>query len=485
MRMLARPSGGQASDALHVWSRDGASARHASSGSSSAARWRPPSRNTNGSPRSIALAVFSSDAISSTAYATEEILFVTVVGTSEPRARTSKPRPDLDRRRAAARDRVTSYRQTIFAYPSGGGSYVVSRENFGENPSLVAGASLLVDYILTVAVSISAGVAAIMSIPQFESLANHRVELGLALILAHHAREPARHQGVRPALRVPDVPLHRRLDTARRARADEVVLRLVRRRSAPIPYDADGESPKDAARQAGGTLSLFLILQGFSSGAVALTGVEAISNGVPAFRRPESKNAAITLGRDGDHPRHTVPRRFRPRAPPAPLPESTTSRSLPRWARTCSATTSCSGSCSSRPRGSSRWPRTPRTPTSRGFRRSSPATATSRDSSPTAATGSCSRNGVLVLATAAGVLIVVFGGNDERADPALRGRRVPVVHAVADRHGAPPPEGTRTALATQYRDQRRRCGRDRDRDDHHRDDEVHRAARGSRSSSSR
>ena len=76
-----------------------------------------------------------------------------------------------------------SYRQTIFAYPSGGGSYVVSRENLGENRSLIAGASLLVDYILTVAVSISAGVAAIVSIPEFEDLGDHRVLLGLALIV--------------------------------------------------------------------------------------------------------------------------------------------------------------------------------------------------------------------------------------------------------------------------------------------------------------
>ena len=95
--------------------------------------------------------------------------------------------------------------------------YVVSRENLGENPSLVAGASLLVDYILTVAVSISAGVAAIISIPQFEGLAKHRVELGLVLILAHHAREPARPEGVGSDLRVPDVPLHRRAHRARRS----------------------------------------------------------------------------------------------------------------------------------------------------------------------------------------------------------------------------------------------------------------------------
>ena len=78
---------------------------------------------------------------------------------------------------------TTSYRQTIFAYPSGGGSYIVSRENLGENPALIAGASLMVDYILTVAVSVSAGVAAIISIPQFEGLAKHRVAVCLAIIL--------------------------------------------------------------------------------------------------------------------------------------------------------------------------------------------------------------------------------------------------------------------------------------------------------------
>ena len=90
----------------------------------------------------------------------------------EPRARPQHARPDRrSRSRSCSTIVVTSYRQTIFAYPSGGGSYVVSRENLGENPSLVAGASLLVDYILTVAVSISAGVAAIVSIPAFQDLA--------------------------------------------------------------------------------------------------------------------------------------------------------------------------------------------------------------------------------------------------------------------------------------------------------------------------
>ncbi len=115
----------------------------------------------------IALAVFSSDAISSTAYATEEILFVTALGTSSLALGLNSLIPISIAVALILAIVVTSYRQTIYAYPSGGGSYVVSRENLGEMPSLVAGASLLVDYILTVAVSISAGVAAIVSIPAF------------------------------------------------------------------------------------------------------------------------------------------------------------------------------------------------------------------------------------------------------------------------------------------------------------------------------
>jgi amino acid transporter len=133
--------------------------------------------------KTIALAVFSSDAISSTAYATEEILFVTAVGASSLALGLNTLIPIGVAVAILLTIVVTSYRQTIFAYPSGGGSYVVSRENLGENPSLVAGASLLVDYILTVAVSISAGVAAIVSIPAFSDLQKHRVALGLILIL--------------------------------------------------------------------------------------------------------------------------------------------------------------------------------------------------------------------------------------------------------------------------------------------------------------
>jgi amino acid transporter len=133
-------------------------------------------------PKVIALSTFSSDAISSTAYATEEILFVTAVGASSLALGLSKLIPMSVAVLILLTIVVASYRQTLFAYPSGGGSYIVSRENLGEYPSLVAGASLLVDYVLTVAVSISAGVAAIISLPTFRSLSEHRVGLGLGFI---------------------------------------------------------------------------------------------------------------------------------------------------------------------------------------------------------------------------------------------------------------------------------------------------------------
>ena len=147
----------------------------------------------------------------------------------------------------------------------------------------------MVDYVLTVAVSISAGVAAIISIPEFSSLADHRVELGVGLILLITLLEHARHQGVGADLRHSDVPVHARLRRADRLR--------------PVPFASPATSarfpttPSSPRRHASSAArsTLFLLLKGFSSGAVALTGIEAISNGVPAFRRPESKNAAATL----------------------------------------------------------------------------------------------------------------------------------------------------------------------------------------------
>ncbi len=128
--------------------------------------------------KTIALAVFSSDAISSTAYATEEILHVLVPLAALAALGYLVPISMIVIVLLAIV--AISYRQTIFAYPGGGGSYVVSRENLGTGPSLVAAASLLTDYVLTVAVSVSAGVAAIVSAKP--DLVEHRVEIGLVLV---------------------------------------------------------------------------------------------------------------------------------------------------------------------------------------------------------------------------------------------------------------------------------------------------------------
>ena len=240
----------------------------------------------------VALAVFSSDAISSTAYATEQILFVIAVGGSSLALGLSKLVPIAIAVAILLALVATSYRQTIYAYPSGGGSYIVSRENLGETPALVAGASLMVDYILTVAVSVSAGVAAIISIPQFEGLEKHRVLVCLALVVLITL---ANLRGVKESGRLFAFPTYSYIIIL----TAMVFLGLTRTYFHwfggihPIPLDL--AKARSGMRQAGGELSLFILLRGFSSGAVALTGVEAISNGVPAFRRPESHNAAITL----------------------------------------------------------------------------------------------------------------------------------------------------------------------------------------------
>ena len=239
-------------------------------------------------PKVIALATFSSDAISSTAYATEEILFVTAVGGSSLALGLSHLVPISIVVAILLAIVVTSYRQTIFAYPSGGGSYIVSRENLGEYPSLIAGASLLVDYILTVAVSISAGVAAIVSLPQFRSLVNDRVTLGLILIALITV---ANLRGIKESGRVFAVPTYIYI-VSLTLLVGYGLARTYFGHVKPIPFDPHKSVATVAS---GGSLGLFILLKGFSSGAVALTGVEAISNGVPAFRRPESKNAATTI----------------------------------------------------------------------------------------------------------------------------------------------------------------------------------------------
>ncbi len=234
-----------------------------------------------------ALAVFASDAISSTAYATEEILAVLVPLAAMAALDYLVPLSLVVV--VLLTIVVTSYYQTIHAYPSGGGSYVVSRENLGQNASLVAGASLLVDYTLTVAVSISAGVAAITSAaPELRGL---EVPIGVGLIAILTL---GNLRGVKESGRVFAVPTYGYIV----ALGLLLAVGLFRSYTGSLPPLPVNQEALDQVTENGALVTgvtLFALLRAFSSGAVALTGVEAISNGVSAFRRPEPGNASRTL----------------------------------------------------------------------------------------------------------------------------------------------------------------------------------------------
>ncbi len=233
-------------------------------------------------PKSIALPVFSSDALSSNAYATEEILLV-LLGASAASKHLVMPIAAAIALLLAIV--VISYRQTVRAYPSGGGAYIVSKENLGTAPGLVAAASLLTDYVLTVAVSISAGVLAITS--AFPSLAGQRVGLALVFLTLLTV---ANLRGVKEAGTLFAIPTYVFVISI----FVMVVLGLVRcATGCPV---AEALPAEHLLATTAAPLSLFVILHAFSSGSTALTGVEAISNGVPAFRRPQARNAATTLG---------------------------------------------------------------------------------------------------------------------------------------------------------------------------------------------
>jgi amino acid transporter len=230
-------------------------------------------------PKYLALPVFASDAISSSAYAIEEILLVVVVAGSAGMAYSSGVAAAIAMLFMIV---AFSYRQTVLAYPTGGGAYTVARENLGVGPGLVAAAALLTDYVLTVAVSIAAGVAAITS--AIPSLAPDRVLLGVffvALITAANLRG-ARESG---KLFAPPVYLFVAVCLLM------VPVGLVRLLLHSPDNVAQIVPPMDVAQP----VTLLLLLRAFASGCAALTGIEAISNGVPAFRPPEAKNAATTL----------------------------------------------------------------------------------------------------------------------------------------------------------------------------------------------
>jgi amino acid transporter len=235
----------------------------------------------------VALPVFSSDAISSTGYGTEVILGVLVPVAGLAALNYVVPISLIVM--AVLVILVISYRQTIFAYPSGGGSYIVSRENLGQTPSLVAGASLLVDYTLNVAVSIAAGTAAITS--AIVGLRGHEVGLAVGLLVLVTV---ANLRGLRESATLFSVPVY--LYVAMMGVL--IVVGLVRVAVGglhPLPVDRTQLAHFTGGATVLGGVTLFAFLKAFSSGAVALSGVEAISNGVPNFRPPESRNAATTL----------------------------------------------------------------------------------------------------------------------------------------------------------------------------------------------
>ena len=226
------------------------------------------------------LAIFGSDALSSTAYATEEILLVLAVAG----AATSFISIPIAIVIAALIVLVAvSYRQAIFAYPQGGGVYNVAKENLGETPALIGAASLVVDYILTAAVSVVAGVAAITS--AVPALYPHRVLVGIIVI---GLLTWANLRGVKESGKLFSVPTYIFILTM----LGTVAYGFWKYFSGTLPT----VNPVHATDTLS-SLGMFLILRAFAAGCTAMTGIEAVSNGVQAFKAPESRNAARTIVR--------------------------------------------------------------------------------------------------------------------------------------------------------------------------------------------
>ena len=238
----------------------------------------------------VALAVFSSDPISSTAYATEEILLVLVGGSVAGGVlATGLALPVALAIVALLALLVISYRQVVDAYPSAGGAYVVSRDNFGNVTAAVAGAALLIDYVLTVAVSVSSGVAAMSSVFP-DQLGPIRVEISVAFVVL---LAWGNLRGIREAGRIFAIPTYVYVVSVG-AMIVAGLWRLAAGDLDPIAYSPE-QARLLAQEGAVGAVTVFLVLRAFASGTTALTGVEAISNGVSAFRAPEAVNAKKTL----------------------------------------------------------------------------------------------------------------------------------------------------------------------------------------------
>ena len=227
--------------------------------------------------KTLALAIFSSNAISSVAYATEEILLVLILAGT---AAVAWSIPISFAILFLVVVLTISYRQIIYEYPEGGGAYIVARNNIGELPALIAAGALMIDYVLTVAVSVAAGIAALTS--AVPSLFEHRVALGLTAIIFIIIMNL---RGVRESGKFFAVPTYFAIGALGVMVAVGSIQALL---GQAAPASADPQTTVE-------DLTLFLILRAFAAGCSAATGMEVISNGVKAFRRPESQNASTTM----------------------------------------------------------------------------------------------------------------------------------------------------------------------------------------------
>ena len=231
--------------------------------------------------KAVGLAVFASDALSSTAYATQEILVILAAAGTMAFGIVVPISIAI----VVLLGIVTiSYEQTIHAYPDGGGAYIVARDNLGEFPALIAGASLLTDYILTVSVSVASGVAQITS--AFPALYEYRIVLSVAFIMFVMLMNL---RGVKESGTAFAIPTYFFIVLMFIAVATGF-FRLLVTGSLGMVID-----PPELLAHGVSAITPFLILHAFASGTTALTGVEAISNGITAFKEPRSKNAGITL----------------------------------------------------------------------------------------------------------------------------------------------------------------------------------------------
>jgi amino acid transporter len=234
-------------------------------------------------PKSIALPVFCSDPLSSNAYATEEILLALSLGGLALFHLAWWVAGAVILLLIVV---VASYRQTCYGYPNGGGAYAVSRANLGSNASLVAASALLVDYVLTVAVSVVAGVANVVS--AFPAIAHHAVPVSIAVVVVLATMNL---RGIKESGTIFAVPTY--------AFIGAVFLMLtwglVRFLGPHHPVAESASFGIEPTTHAGGLLLVALVLRSFAQGCTSLTGTEAVSNGVPNFRPPKSRNAANTL----------------------------------------------------------------------------------------------------------------------------------------------------------------------------------------------